>query len=487
MMSKEYYLNELKVRLYEEVGYYIQLKKDYEAKKTSVDCLYDLDSLLSDYNIYDIYDNRFQVSALLEYIFDKEAFEQINDKFNEVLYSNFNNSGYPTLPDEEIYRKLLVIRNVIYDEYLKEKREVRKSENEVVKGEYLIKKFKYIHSCLKEGRELKGNSISVIKQFMEEKSYSPQKQILVLEAIKGHNIKAHNHLTEVPRSYIEKMINTYLRKFEIPEEVENQYSKECFPKAISYYKIIHEIDSNEINAYLEYLPKAEKDSDVEMFKYIYLSFMNLIIDDIHESIRDISDLEIYNDSDYVTIAIEDYKNNLKKYITVFNYFKQELSKLHEDIKEYEEKEELDEQENNEYVNRLVYLKSNGVSTLEKDLKDINREYYDRVYSLLERKKLGTLTSRKDRVMKSTNDKLAGFGKLEEDQVRIMYKPLGNNIYLIIGGFVKKATKDLTGYLALANEYNSVELPPIEEMLEEAPALEESLLTYINSNKRRQDR
>ncbi len=117
MMSKEYYLNELKVRLYEEVGYYIQLKKDHEAKKTSVDCLYDLDSLLSDYNIYDIYDNRFQVSALLEYIFDKEAFEQINDKFNEVLYSNFNNSGYPTLPDEEIYRKILVIRDVIYDEY----------------------------------------------------------------------------------------------------------------------------------------------------------------------------------------------------------------------------------------------------------------------------------------------------------------------------------------------------------------------------------
>ena len=54
----------------------------------------------------------------------KEYLDAKTDKRRQSLlskvvyrYSNFNNSGYPTLPDEEIYRKLLVIRDVIYDEY----------------------------------------------------------------------------------------------------------------------------------------------------------------------------------------------------------------------------------------------------------------------------------------------------------------------------------------------------------------------------------
>lgn len=487
-MKKEYYLNELKTKLYNEVGRYLDYKKEVEKEETKCSFLEEILVLLSEENIYDVYENRFHLFTLLEYAFDKNEYDYLYDRLSRIIYRSFDKQGNPVVSDEEILDNLSVFREVIAIKYGEEADNLNDMKYSLEVIGDLTRNYRSIHTALKQGYELTGAKLPLIIEFMEKKGFSQEKQILIQEAIKSHNIKAHKNLEEAPSSYVEKIMNTNLHKFYIPSDEEEEFEATFYSVAESFYKLFGQVSLAEFTSFIDYLPKAESGYTAEQFKYIYRVFLNMIIDDIFTCVDDMSKLEVYNDKELRNMTIDSYAELIKKYYGVFNLFKQELVKYHEDIKDLEDTtEEIEETETPNYVNRLVYMSSNGVSKLEKGLKYIPKEYYERVQELLERKKKGTLPSKKDSVMKKTNDKLAGFGKLEDDQVRMLYKPLGNNIYMIIGGFVKKDTKDFTGYYSLASEYNNTKFPPIEELLEESHALEKSLNTYIEENKRKKYR
>lgn len=71
------------------------------------------------------------------------------------------------------------------------------------------------------------------------------------------------------------------------------------------------------------------------------------------------------------------------------------------------------------------------------MKNFPNEYYERVSRLLNGKKKDSLTPTEDKSFSTINAKLKDYSELRDDQVRIIYKHVGNNNYLILGAYVKK--------------------------------------------------
>ena len=484
-MRKEYYLTKLKNQLYNEVATIYQHEKELEKLESKYYCLREALELLSDDNIYDIYENRFLVFTLLESSLDKNTYEQIQSRLQKIIYSYFDNSGRPTVDDDEIYDALYVFREALNKTYIELAMKVNNDRNNLNEEKNVANNYRRIQYALKHDIELRGAQVPILKSYMDSHGYTDEEQIMINEALRTHNLKSKKNLDEAPSSYIERMLNTPLRKFTIDDVVEESLGEDFFPIAKDFYTSFNQTKLEELGSFVSYLPKYEEGYAVEEFEYIYKTFMNMIIDDIFEIVDEVRDLEVYEDNDLRNAACISYSELIKKYYGVFNFFKQEAAKYPEKIQDIDEEEEV--LEGDKYINTLVYMSNNGISKLEKGLKYMPAEYYGRVLSLLERKKKGDLPSSKDSVMKATNDKLKGFGKLEEDQVRILYKPLGNNVYMIIGGFTKKATKDFTGYYSLAEAYRHTNHPSVEVLISEAPTVEAHLVDYIEENKQKQSR
>lgn len=75
---------------------------------------------------------------------------------------------------------------------------------------------------------------------------------------------------------------------------------------------------------------------------------------------------------------------------------------------------------------------------------IPREYYSRVYELIDNFINGTNAPGEIKPL-SNNKRAKGVFELKDDQVRIVFKHIKDNIYNIIGAFAKKTNNDTTMY------------------------------------------
>ena len=75
---------------------------------------------------------------------------------------------------------------------------------------------------------------------------------------------------------------------------------------------------------------------------------------------------------------------------------------------------------------------------------IPREYYSRVYELIDNFINGTNAPGEIKPL-SNNKRAKGVFELKDDQVRIVFKHIKDNIYNIIGVFAKKTNNDTTMY------------------------------------------
>lgn len=97
--------------------------------------------------------------------------------------------------------------------------------------------------------------------------------------------------------------------------------------------------------------------------------------------------------------------------------------------------------------RLIYSTSLANPTKAKiigDMDYIPREYYSRVYELIDNFINGTNAPGEIKPL-SNNKRAKGVFELKDDQVRIVFKHIKDNIYNIIGAFAKKANNDTTMY------------------------------------------
>ena len=80
--------------------------------------------------------------------------------------------------------------------------------------------------------------------------------------------------------------------------------------------------------------------------------------------------------------------------------------------------------------------SNDMSYIERDLKTVPEEYYDKIKELLLQKRYGLTKKTNDKQL-INNEKLKQFRELKEDQIRIIYRNSYNNSIIILGVGVKK--------------------------------------------------
>ena len=113
------------------------------------------------------------------------------------------------------------------------------------------------------------------------------------------------------------------------------------------------------------------------------------------------------------------------------------------------------------------------SRLIQDMKNVPNEYYDTVLDLLNRFTMGKVGSKEFKSL-SNNKKASGYTELRYDQVRIVTKHIKDNIYDIVGVFVKKSDNDMQQYKTMFNRL----ITDIDTKELEQKELELSKLTMI---------
>ena len=114
-----------------------------------------------------------------------------------------------------------------------------------------------------------------------------------------------------------------------------------------------------------------------------------------------------------------------------------------------EKKDIKEESNTKYSGkkRIIYSRSDVNITKTKlisDMSNIPKEYYEDIYDLINKFKNGTLGTKKIKTILSGN-KSDGHIELKGDGVRVILKYVNNNIYNVLGAFIKKANNDMNTY------------------------------------------
>lgn len=201
-------------------------------------------------------------------------------------------------------------------------------------------------------------------------------------------------------------------------------SKEEIPQILEKYET-YNLANNEYNYVII---KVLKDYNIELFTY-------------HQLLEEKDTYFIRGNRKEI---IKSYYELLNKYLVVRNYY----NKINEIVIDEEEpiftekeKEELKE------TKRLIYSTSLANPTKAKiigDMDYIPREYYSRVYELIDNFINGTNAPGEIKPL-SNNKRAKGVFELKDDQVRIVFKHIKDNIYNIIGAFAKKTNNDTTMY------------------------------------------
>ena len=202
---------------------------------------------------------------------------------------------------------------------------------------------------------------------------------------------------------------------------------------------------------------------IDEFKYIMENLLKNYQDIMFESKQNLEKLDIYLDNASKFCVTDDYEKALYKYKLIRNYYFDVVDKYDADYNKLTVKESIE--------NELVYASNteDGNSYLENDLKNIPNDRYDEVKGLLMRFKTGTLGKDESKKLYQRFPKLQ---ELRSDQIRIPYRHVEGNKYVILGVILKKVDMDGRA-LEVVNNRNvnfmldgSVVEPRLFEYLEE---------------------
>ena len=242
--------------------------------------------------------------------------------------------------------------------------------------------------------------------------------------------------------------------------------------------IINILESDiDINSFLEYLPTIESD------EYSYeevLCILQIVINhfqvELLETVNLISDKD--NFKNYRNLIKQEFNNYLNIVTVLQQYYNDEEKKYNDKFDKIDEKEEK---------NHIFYaFRNEDKSYLEYDLESLNPHYLEKVNRLINRLKLGELSRGEVKGLKSNNI-LKKQLELRDDQVRVIFYPLTDNNYIIVGVLTKKKDNDNDGYSKMAFRNKEIDISTPEKYIKEqekSKLAEERFLKFIEDNKRK---
>lgn len=455
--------------IYVEIKKYENLKQNEKELTNKIQMLKDVINILkSDHQTLEenLGGLEYLLSSSLNDSESKKCYKNINDYFYSQKYSN----------DERF--KLQCQKNYLATiKYLETSLESLMLNEEMCEAE--LKNNKKQNSICKTMYKLISNNgflnmdlVDDFKKIMQNYGYENSQ---IVRTIENFNINFAKHRNDKTPNYtVINMLDREYTKYDITAIENYLYEEKQAPNINSIYESLKKYGFDEI---LPFLPRYTDENVVlEEFDYLFKNILNKLIDDLVESVTDISNVDMYKELK-LTI-VKEYNSTLNLYNAVKRFYIEERQALENKNNSNENVEEI--------VNKLIYFypSQSQKSYIENDLKNIPEEFYYDVMKLLKNLKKNNLNSNNSKRFNG-NKKLKKFLELRDDQLRIMCRKIIDNNYLVLGIFQKQDDNDVTKYLSLAGRYTNKE--DYKELISKSDGTEERLFKYLESNMRKSSR
>ena len=402
---------------------------------------------------------------------------------NTLISKIYNNreSSKNDIRNEDIFTHLSRMNSIFdsmrrkYDEmteqFLKDRDYIKNKSKDIYNN-------KLLYFALKNGEIVPYSVVESLHKQLLDSDVGRAEAIGILEEIRRYNMS--KRVPDMPvYNSVNMMMNEEFEKFEISDDEITKYTNKDASLLKSYYKSIG--TTNNIREFIDSVRSTFASNDE--FIFIIKNLINYKIDDIL-STKDLM-LEQYmkkEDRKLVLSLNREEKNDLS---ILYDYYYEAVNIQNEELENALSEDSTQEEPIEKNI--LLFI-DRGTSThttyFENDLKSIPQQKYEETKFLLNGIKNDTLTARQFKPLVH-NNKLKGFYEARGDQVRIIYKHLANNKYVICGVFLKKDDVDLQMYLNMVTRYNSsVDYSYLMDTKDEDY---NKIVNYINTNKRKADR
>ena len=329
-------------------------------------------------------------------------------------------------------------------------------------SEIPIEEYKEILRRLQTNRPINSDEYTLIENILKKLNLSDKEIILFLETIKKHNITSKfKNKDELNHNKLDEISNALTFGFELLEDIpwldvenkEEVYRKKELDGIIDIV-LTQNCSKKDME---ELLPKYEETNltftnnyPLSCVQYVYISILRKFQETLLEYYSKLNNLDSYKDKEARNINIAIYNDTLQRYLFVRNLMQKAIDEYNKNLEEKRKQLETKEPDIN-----VVHFgtKASGTTFLESDLKSISPDNYVSIRNLL------TLF-RKDKLPEIQRKKLKDISpitfEIKDDQIRIIYRHLQNNEYVILGVFIKKADNPKNVYDTYCNrKYDSI--------------------------------
>lgn len=428
------------------VGLLKKYINDYENKVKSFDSINmkkqfyeDLIPLLE--NIENINENKLFIIILLSNIYNNETY---NDSFYKALYALKNN-------DTKEYYSLLAQIKFDYKEVLNKtntlKTQITNARQKADTARRSIFYFQNRRPLFDKYRTYQ-NIRKIIEYYAAMGEINDKDEIILLNELEFYNrniISQPNKEKEYAETVYHEVPNILESGFEMYDEIEVPSSrKETLNSFVSEIKTyIEQLNKDEIISLIETYKKYNLED--KEYRYIVNEILKYYLFQALEYYQILLDATIYQDRATRFDAIATYYQLLDKYLIIREYYN---SLTNIELIDNDNEDETNSLDLDNNPRKLVFSHPFNNPTnirLISDLKDIPEEYYQTIFDLL-----NSFLENKKKTKFLVNENNSKYQELKDDQIRIIMHHLSNNIFCIVGVFIKKSDNDMKMYKAMFN-------------------------------------
>lgn len=417
-----------------------KLRNTYEEKIALKD-MYDELLLLLNGDYDEMNDNKLMISILFNSIYK-------NDIYETTFYHILNKLQIDKENKSEINKFIRVIKN----DCRELEQAIEDIKNQIINRKYMLSSAYRVRLNFKQGTSISENKydLSNIKKIINYWKLSGvitnKEELLLINEIELYNRRLMTKDSDNKREILytnelyEKIPNILQAGFQEHDKIlVDENRKDTLDKLVK--QIINSIDGLNNEEIVDFIKGYKKYNISENeYNYIIVNIMDSYLSDLLAFYEILIDEDIYHDRKQRLLAIEDYYRILDKYLCLREYYEKSNEKEIQEITVEDVGQEII-QDDDKPKKEIIYSRS-SVNPLKAffiaDMDDVPYEYYETVYDLIDKLKNNTLSVKESKSLTRSSNNEAGTMELLHDQVRIVYRHVKDNIYCVLGVFVKKA-------------------------------------------------
>lgn len=417
-------------------------KYKYDELELKKDLYTELFSLLEgDYD--SILENTLAISILLNTIYGNDIYFKF---YNKLIIRD----------KEERNRELASFIKEINIDRSTTDEEYEKLKEELEDKKHMITSAKGIRFCFKKQVPMKYakhdiyNFISIISAFVNEGRITSKEGLLYINEINFYNRKLTSEelKNEKESKYIKEQYDKIPNILNMGYEIYTPpvLSDERKATIDKYVKLIldmkQSIDIEELICNIKEYRKRDLTDDE--YEYLIIGVINGVLEELSIYYQILVEDKSYSKMSERNNIVKDYYSELNLYLKLRDFYEGECEEIlnNTSVIEVNAEEELPD------IRRVIYASSPtnpNKARIISDLDDVPKEYYEDVYDLIKRFRQGALSKGECKSLSNNDPKINSCMELKDDQVRIIFRHIKEDIYVILGVSVKKDDNDMKMY------------------------------------------